>query len=120
MPSHSPDPSPMPFPFLPVVLESPKSAKSSKSSPSAKASDVPKPLPGREAASQGVTQVAAAAESPGRSGAARARSRAHRSGGVGEAAQPPGMDSAGGNPLRIEIVRSVSSERLTVLGAIVR
>lgn len=97
MPSHSSNTSPTPFPFLPVVLESPKTTSAHRSVPSSDVSD---------AAS--------------RAGTGRGKPRAGRRTVVAEAAQPPGMDVDGRNALHVEVVRSIAPERLTLLGAIVR
>ncbi|MFK0379148.1 hypothetical protein [Pandoraea sp. NPDC090278] len=87
----------MPFPFLPVVLESPKASPSHGS-----------------AASPEVSEPAS------RASAVRNKPRTSRRPAVVEAAQPPGMGGDGGCPLRVEVVRSVAPECLTLLGAIVR
>ncbi|VVD65792.1 hypothetical protein PCA20602_00347 [Pandoraea capi] len=97
MSSHSSNPSPMPFPFLPVVLDAPKAAPARGTPSSPDAADVSR-----------------------HASAGRGKPRNSRRGGVAQAAQPPGMDAAAREALRIEVVRSVSPECLTVLGAIVR
>lgn len=105
MPPRTSNASPMPFPFLPVVLESPKA--SPKTSPKASTSH-------GSAASPEVSGPAS------RASAVRSKPRTSRRPAVVEAAQPPGMGGDGGCPLRVEVVRSVAPECLTLLGAIVR
>ncbi|WP_150576161.1 hypothetical protein [Pandoraea aquatica] len=87
----------MPFPFLPVVLESPKASTSHSS-----------------AALPEVSEPAS------RASAVRTKPRTSRRSALIEAAQPPGMGDDGGCPLRVEVVRSIAPECLTLLGAIVR
>ncbi|AJP58610.1 hypothetical protein UC34_20005 [Pandoraea vervacti] len=109
MPSHSSNASPMPFPFLPVVIESPTSPQSSRTS---------KGAPACGSASSPAT--ADIGQTSSRSGDGRAKARAGRRGTMNEAAQPPGMDAQAGIALRVEVVRRVSPDGLTVLGGIVR
>ncbi|WP_150668632.1 hypothetical protein [Pandoraea anhela] len=93
----------MPFPFLPVVLDAPKAAPAHSAS-----------------GTSGKAALPEVAEASRRTGAGRAKPRTSRRGNVAEAAQPPGMDAECGNALRIEVVRRIAPECLTVLGAIVR
>ncbi|VVE06764.1 hypothetical protein PCO31010_02434 [Pandoraea commovens] len=97
MPPRTSNASPMPFPFLPVVLESPKASTSHGS-----------------AASPEVSEPAS------RASAVRSKPRTSRRLAVVEAAQPPGMGGDGGCSLRVDVVRSIAPECLTLLGAIVR
>ncbi|VVE78782.1 hypothetical protein PSP31121_01835 [Pandoraea sputorum] len=100
MPSRTSNASPMPFPFLPVVLESPKASTSHGS-----------------AASPEVSEPASRASAVG---SKPRTSRTNRRPAVVEAAQPPGVGGEGGCPPRVEVVRSIAPECLTLLGAIVR
>ncbi len=97
MPSHSSNASPMPFPFLPVVIDSPQTASARHAESSATASDALL-----------------------RAGAGRSKSRAAPRSGVDAAATPPGMTPDARNALRVEVVRSVAPGCLTLLGAIIR
>ncbi|VVE49337.1 hypothetical protein PMO31116_04553 [Pandoraea morbifera] len=89
MPSKS---SPMPFPFLPVVLTPSSPAKAAQRDPT---SDGP-------------------ARASGAGGRAAARHGAERM------TPPPALDEVGMRAFRVEVERRTASEGLTLLGAIVR
>lgn len=94
MPSHSSNASPMPFPFLPIVLDSPQTSSARSSVPSSDASQ--------------------------RTSAARGKSRTAQRGCADEAAQPPSVEADGHSTLRVEVARSIAPGCLTLLGAIIR
>lgn len=83
--------SPMPFPFLPVVLPPSSPAKTAR----------------RERMPDG----------PARASGAGGRAARH---GAERMAPPPAMDEDGIRAFRVEVVRRTASEGLTLLGAIVR
>ncbi len=84
--------SPMPFPFLPVVLPPSSPAKAAR----------------RERMPDGPARAS------GAGGRAAARHGAERM------APPPAMDEDGIRAFRVEVVRRTASEGLTLLGAIIR
>ncbi|SUA92002.1 hypothetical protein [Pandoraea pulmonicola] len=95
-------PSSMPFPFLPVVLASPPASRARTSSSSASESRADR-----------------AVKSDGAGTANGGRTRAGQR--TGAVATPPGLDAAAANgELRVEVVRRIAREDVTLLGAIVR
>ncbi|VVD67316.1 hypothetical protein PEP31012_00416 [Pandoraea eparura] len=104
MPSNAP---PSPFPFLPVVLESPVGAQGRAMSPPDGAARAP------ETASRRLTRGATDTSR----GKGRAACRRH----AGAMQHVPGLSPGDdGEALRAEVVRRIDPARVALLGAIVR